>query len=99
MIPWLRLILLHIWVGSVAGAATIAGLAMGYVSVWTFFWAGVIGLAIGIPGALLTWAALRPRRSREIGWTWPVAAWARSGFRAKALPAVLLAHVPAGRGR
>ncbi len=80
MIPYLRLILLHLWVACVAGAALIAALAMGYVSFTAFVWAGVIGLAIGVPGALLNWVYLRPNRARQIGWTWPITGWARLFF-------------------
>ena len=39
MIPFLRMFLIHLWVACIAGAVAIAGLAMGYVSVWTFVWA------------------------------------------------------------
>lgn len=80
MVSFLRLILVHIWVACVAGVVTIAGIVMGYVSVATFIWAGIIGLAIGVPAGLLNWAYLRPNRSREIGWTWSIARWARAGF-------------------
>lgn len=69
----LRLFLIHIWVASIAGAAVIAGLVMGYVTLATFIWGAVIGLALGIPAGLLNWVYLRPNRSREIGWTWPLA--------------------------
>lgn len=77
MLPWLRLFLVHLWIACVAGTALTAGLAMGYVGLSTFVWAGVIGLAIGLPAGLLNWVWLRPNRSRQIGWTWPVAEWVR----------------------
>lgn len=69
----LRMFLIHIWVASIAGAVVIAGLAMGYFTVATFIWGAVIGLALGVPAALLNWVYLRPNRSKEIGWTWPIA--------------------------
>ena len=69
MIPFLRMFLIHLWVACIAGAVAIAGLAMGYVSVWTFVWAAAIGVVLGVPGGLLNWAYLRPNRSRQIGWT------------------------------
>ncbi|WP_134681731.1 hypothetical protein [Paracoccus ravus] len=78
MIPYLRLILIHLWVACVAGAVVIAGLAMGQVSFATFLWAGAIGVLLGVPAALLNWAYLRPNRSRRIGWTWKIADWARA---------------------
>lgn len=77
MLPWLRIFLVHLWIACVAGAALTAGLAMGYIGLPTFVWSGVIGLAIGIPAGLLNWVWLRPNRSRQIGWTWPVAEWVR----------------------
>ncbi|WP_051070991.1 hypothetical protein [Paracoccus sp. N5] len=78
MVPMLRLFLVHIWVGCVAGAVVIAGLSMGYDNWATFIWAAVIGLALGVPAGLLNWAYLRPNRSRQIGWTWRIADWVRS---------------------
>lgn len=69
MFPWLRLILVHLWVACIAGAAVVAGLVMGHVSAATFIWAAVIGLVIGIPAGLLNWIWLRPNRSRELGWS------------------------------
>lgn len=69
----LRMFLIHIWVACIAGVVVIAGLAMGHVSLWTFIWGAVIGLVLGIPAALLNWVYLRPNRSRQIGWTWPIA--------------------------
>ncbi|MFJ1290578.1 hypothetical protein ACEPPZ_00650 [Paracoccus yeei] len=78
MIPFLRMFLIHLWVACIAGAVAIAGLAMGYVSVWTFVWAAVIGVVLGVPGGLLNWAYLRPNRSRQIGWTWKIADLVRS---------------------
>lgn len=86
MIPYLRLMLVHLWVGCAAGAAVIAGLTMGHVSVWTFVWAAVFGLAVGIPASLLNWAYLRPGRSRAIGWRWSIADWARAGFPIALVP-------------
>lgn len=77
----LRLFLIHIWLASVGGAAVIAGLAMGYFTVGTFIWGAVIGLALGIPAALLNWVYLRPNRSKEIGWTWPIADRIRAAAR------------------
>lgn len=77
----LRLFLIHIWVASIAGAVVIAGLATGHFSVATFVWGGVIGLALGIPAALLNWVYLRPNRSRDIGWTWPIANSIRAAAR------------------
>lgn len=78
MFPYLRIFLIHLWVACTAGAVLVAGLSMGLVSVQTFIWAGVIGLVVGVPAGLLNWAYLRPNRSRAIGWTWPIADWARS---------------------
>lgn len=69
MLPWLRIILVHLWVACVAGAVLVAGLAMGNVSAATFIWAAVIGLVLGIPAGLLNWMWLRPNRSRALGWT------------------------------
>ncbi len=66
-IPWLRLLLICLWVGCVAGAAVVAGLSLGHVSLATFVWAAGIGLVIGIPAAVLNWAWLRPRRARQAG--------------------------------
>ncbi|SIR28781.1 hypothetical protein SAMN05421641_1376 [Paracoccus thiocyanatus] len=80
MVPFLRLLLIHLWVGSISGVVVIAGLTMGYVSAWTFIWAALIGLALGIPAALLNWTYLRPHRSRQIGWSWAIADRARAGF-------------------
>lgn len=73
MLPWLRIILVQLWVFCLAGAVLVAGLAMGYVSPATFVWAGAAGLVLGIPAGLLNWVWLRPNRSRRIGWTWPIA--------------------------
>ena len=69
----LRMLLIHIWVASIGGAVVIAGLVMGYFTVVTFIWGAVIGLGIGVPAALLNWIYLQPNRSRQIGWTWPIA--------------------------
>lgn len=77
----LRLFLIHIWVACIAGAVVIAGLAMGYVTLATFIWGGIIGLALGVPAALLNWVYLRPNRSREIGWTWPIASKIRAAAK------------------
>lgn len=77
----LRLFLIHIWVASIAGAVVIAGLAMGHVALDTFIWGAVIGLVLGIPAALLNWVYLRPNRSQEIGWTWPIARKIRAAAR------------------
>jgi hypothetical protein len=77
-IPYLRLDLIHLWVACIAVAAVIAGLAMGQVSASTFVGATVIGLAFGVPAAPLTWVHLRPDRSRQIGWIWKIADWART---------------------
>lgn len=77
----LRVILIHVWVGCIAGAVVIAGLVMGHVGVMTFVWGGVLGLAIGIPAALLKWVYLRPDRSRQIGWTWRIAERIRRAAR------------------
>jgi hypothetical protein len=73
MIPVLRMCLVHLWVACIAGAVVIAGLTMGFVSAATFLWAAVIGVALGVPAALLNWVYLRPNRSRQIGWTWGIA--------------------------
>ncbi|MTH79940.1 hypothetical protein [Paracoccus aestuariivivens] len=78
MIPYLRVFLIHLWVACIAGAVVVAGLAMEQVSVATFAWAGLIGIVLGVPAALLNWAYLRPNRSREIGWTWKIADWVRA---------------------
>jgi len=75
--PHLRLILIHLWVGSIAGAVVIAGLSLGYVGLPTFLWAGIIGVLLGVPAALTNWVYLRPRRSQQQGWTWAPARWAR----------------------
>lgn len=69
----LRMFLIHIWVACIGGAVVIAGLVMGHFTVATFLWGAVIGLVLGVPAALLNWVYLRPNRSREIGWTWPIA--------------------------
>lgn len=73
MVPWLRVILVHLWVGGIAGAVVIAGLTLGQYSAATFVVAGVIGLALGVPAALMNWVWLRPQQSRRIGWTWGIA--------------------------
>lgn len=80
MIPYLRALLVSIWVSCTAGVVLIIGLSLGYFSGMTFVWSGVIGVVLGVPAALLNWAYLRPNRSRAIGWTWPIADWARAGF-------------------
>ena len=80
MFPVLRPFLITLWVGCIALVVVTLGLVMGYFSGWTFVWAGVVGLVLGVPAGLLNWAWLRPNRSREIGWTWPIADWARRGF-------------------
>jgi hypothetical protein len=67
MFPHLRIWLVLIWATSVAGAVVIAGLAFGRYELTTFLWAGLAGVAIGIPAGLLNWAYLRPKRSREVG--------------------------------
>ena len=77
MFPYLRLILVHLWVACTAGVVLIVGLSLGFVSVATFVWAGVIGIVLGVPAGLLNWAYLRPRRSRQIGWSWRLADWVR----------------------
>lgn len=77
MFPWLRLLLVHLWAACIAGTVVIVGLAMGYYDATTFFIAALAGLALGVPAGLLNWVWLRPRRSREIGWTWPVARFIR----------------------
>lgn len=77
MIPWLRFLLVALWIGCIAGAVMTAGLALGHYTTATFMVAGLVGLGLGIPAGLLNWVWLRPRRSREIGWTWPVARFIR----------------------
>jgi hypothetical protein len=67
MFPHLRVWLIALWTSSVAGVVVISGLALGYYELSTFLWAAIAGLVIGIPAALLNWAYLRPRRSREVG--------------------------------
>lgn len=67
MVPHLRLWLIALWASSVAGAVVIAGLVLGHYEWATFLWAAAIGLAVGLPAALLNWALLRPRRAREVG--------------------------------
>ncbi len=67
MFPHLRIWLIVIWASSVAGAVVIAGLALGRYELSTFLWAAVAGVVIGVPAALLNWAYLRPKRSREVG--------------------------------
>ncbi|MDP3197107.1 hypothetical protein [Tabrizicola sp.] len=67
MFPHLRIWLLALWTSSIAGAVVIAGLALGQYHWSTFLWAALAGLVIGVPAALLNWAYLRPRRSREVG--------------------------------
>lgn len=77
MVPFLRLFLVHLWLACVAGACLTLALVMGYFSLGAFVWSGVVGLVIGVPAGLLNWAYLRPNRSRQIGWTWPIADWVR----------------------
>lgn len=77
MLPFLRLFLMGLWAACVAGACITAALALGYVDVGAFVWSGIAGLVIGVPAGLLNWVYLRPNRSRQIGWTWPVADWVR----------------------
>lgn len=77
MLPYLRIVLIHLWVACLAGSVVIAGLAMGYVSAQTFIWATIVGIVVGVPAALLNWAYLRPNRSRQIGWNWRIADWVR----------------------
>lgn len=77
MFPYLRLILVPLWVACTAGVVLIVGLSLGFVSLATFVWAGVIGIGLGVPAGLLNWAYLRPRRSRQIGWNWRLADWVR----------------------
>lgn len=79
----LRMILIHVWVGCIAGAVVIAGLVMGHVGVMTFVWGGIAGLVIGVPAALLNWVYLRPDRSRQIGWTWGIAERIRKAARGR----------------
>ena len=67
MFPHLRLWLIALWTSSVAGAVVIVSLTLGHYELGTFLWAAVAGLVIGVPAALLNWAYLRPRRSREVG--------------------------------
>jgi hypothetical protein len=81
MIMHLRMFLIHIWVACIGGAVVIAGLAMGYVNAATFILGAIIGFALGVPAALLNWVYLRPNRSREIGWTWPIARKIRAAAR------------------
>ena len=40
IIPYVRLVLNHLWVACLAGAAVIALLAIGFVSSETFIWVG-----------------------------------------------------------
>jgi len=65
--------LVHLWVACIAGTVVIAGLAIGYYDLRTFGAAAFVGVILGVPAGLLNWVWLRPNRSREIGWTWPVA--------------------------
>lgn len=67
MIPPLRSLLVAIWVASVAGTVVIVGLSAGYYSWSTFAVAGIVGLALGIPGGLINWAYLRPERAQQAG--------------------------------
>lgn len=67
MFPHLRLWLIALWTSSVAGAVVILNLSLGHYTAATFLWAGLAGLVIGIPAALLNWAYLRPNRAREVG--------------------------------
>lgn len=67
MFPHLRVWLLALWTSSVAGGVVITGLALGHYHWSTFLWAALAGLVLGVPAALLNWAYLRPRRSREVG--------------------------------
>lgn len=69
MLPPLRTFLVALWVACLAGAVVVAGLVMGQYSWTTFFLAGVIGLLVGIPAGIATWARLRPDRAREAGLT------------------------------
>lgn len=68
MVFSLRIIVIALWVACVAGAALVAGLAMGEINAGSFLWSGVIGLVIGIPAGLLNWAWLRPNRARSLAW-------------------------------
>lgn len=77
MFPWLRLLLVHLWAACIAGTVVIAGLALGYYDAATFVIAALTGLLPGVPAGLLNWIWLRPNRSREIGWTWPIARFIR----------------------
>ncbi len=50
-----------------AGAVVILNLSLGPWTLGTFLGAVVAGLAIGIPGPLLTWVRPRPNRARQVG--------------------------------
>lgn len=63
----LRTFLVTLWVACVAGAAVIAGLALGHYSWATFIFAAVIGLVVGVPAGMANWAYLRPNRARALG--------------------------------
>jgi len=67
MFPHLRLILIVLWTSCIAGGVVIVGLTLGHFGLGTFVWAAIIGLALGVPAALLNWAWLRPNRARSVG--------------------------------
>ena len=77
MFPWLRVMLVHLWAACIAGTVVTAGLALGYYDPATFVIAALAGVLLGVPAGLLNWIWLRPKRSREIGWTWPIAQYIR----------------------
>lgn len=77
MFPYLRALLIVLWVSSIAGAALIAGLTIGIFDPSTFMWSGLLGLLVGVPAGLLNWAYLRPNRSKEEGWRGPLVDMAR----------------------
>lgn len=80
MFPYLRVMIVHLWIACIACVVVSTGLVMGYFSVYTFLWAGILAVVIGVPAGLLNWIYLRPNRSAQMGWTWPIARWARNGF-------------------
>lgn len=67
MPPPLRSLLIALWVTCLGGAVVVVGLSLGYYSWGVFAIGAIVGLAVGIPAALLTWARLRPNRAAETG--------------------------------
>ncbi|MDO9527477.1 MAG: hypothetical protein Q7J57_18410 [Gemmobacter sp.] len=66
----LRSFMIVLWVFCLAGAALVALMTIGDVSVWSFVGSGIFGLLFGIPAGLWTARAIKrddpnwPRRKR-----------------------------------